>query len=374
MRNWLLLLGLLAAFAPPAQADDLVYFGTRNDKAGEGIFAARFDAATGKLTPIGTVAVMPRPTLVIPHPSLPVVYAVSELGNEGDVEASVSALAVDKTTGQLKPLNTVRTGGGATDMSIDTVSKSLFVANYGAGQLSWLPILPDGKLGMVTAIQATYGQGPDERQDRQHPHGVRVDPSHHFVLVADLGADKVFVFRFDAATRQLVPAQPGFAATAIGSGPRQLAFHPNGQFLYVLNQINSEVLTYRWDAKLGRLTQVQALPTELPTFKGVKSAAHIEASADGRFVYASNRGSDSLVVYAVNARKGSLSEVQRMPAPGKIPFGFALHSSGRWMVVTNNASNTASVFAVDPASGKLTLTAGTMAVSQPANVTFFPTS
>ena len=374
LRQWLTSFGLLAALAAaaPAWADDLVYIGSRVDAHGQGIFAARFNPANGHLTAIGPVAEIARPTLVIPHPSLPVVYAVSELGNEGDVDASVVSLAVDRATGQLKALNTVRTGGGATDMSIDPVSRTLFVANYGVGQATWIPILPDGKLGKTTAVQATFGKGPDERQDSPHPHGIRVDPSHHFALVADLGADKVFVFRFDAATRQFYPAQPAFSATAAGSGPRQLAFHPNGRFVYVLNQISSDVLTYWWDAAHGRLTPVQALATELPSFKGVKSAAHIEVSADGRFVYASNRGSDSLVVFAVNAQSGRLTEIQRLAAQGKLPFGFAIHSSGRWMVVTNNASNTVTVFALDPATGRLSPTSETLAVPQPANITFFP--
>ena len=371
LRAWMLSIWL-CALAAPALADDLVYFGSRVDAAGQGIFAARFDPTNGHLTPIGQVAQIARPTLLVPHPSLPVVYAVSELGNEGDVDASLVSLSVDRASGALKPMNTIRTGGGATDMSIDTVSKSLFVANYGVGQLTWLPLLADGRLGAATAIQATWGKGPDARQDAPHPHGVRVDPSHHFALVADLGADKLFVFRFDAATRQLAPATPGFVATKAGSGPRQLAFAPNGRFVYALMQISSEVVTYRWDAPRGRLTPVQVLPTELPTFKGVKSAAHIETSSDGRFVYVSNRGSDSLVVYAVNAKTGALSEIQRLPTNAKIPFGFALHSSGRWMVVTNQGSNTVSVFGVDPASGKLTPTAETMAMPQPANVMFLP--
>ena len=365
-------MALVAGFSSPALADDLVYFGTRSDKAGEGVFAARFDAATGKLTPIGTVAEIARPTLVIPHPALPVVYAVSELGNDGKADASVSSLAVDRASGKLAPLNTVRTGGGATDMAIDAASKTLFVANYGAGQISWLPLLADGKIGAVTAVQATVGKGPDERQDGPHPHGVRVDPSHHFALAADLGADKVFIFRFDAATRQFFPATPASVSLATGSGPRQLVFHPNGKILYVLTQVSSELLTYRWDAAHGTLQRVQLLPTELADFKGVKSGAHIEVSADGRFVYASNRGSDSFVVYAVNPQTGALTEIQRLSAGGKIPIGFAIHPSGKWLVSVNNGSNTALVFAVDPATGKLTPTPGALAVPQPANVTFLP--
>jgi len=366
---WLWVCSVLAVF--PARGDDWVYFGTRANGAGQGIVAARFDATNGHLTSVGLVAEITRPTWLIAHPSLPILYSVSEVGNDGLSEASVFSLAVDKTTGALRVLNSMGSvGGGATHLAIDPASLTLFVANYGTGQVSWLRMLADGSLGMPLAVQSNYGTGPHRRQAAPHAHGVEVDPSHRFVLAADLGADRVFVYRFDPATRQMAPAAFAFASTPPGSGPRHLAFHPNGRFLSLVTELTAEVVSYRWDAKRGRLQHVQSVSIDEPDFKGEKSAAHIQVSRDGRYVYVSNRGADSMLVYAVNPQNGSLREVQRISSQGKTPWSFSLDPTERWMLVANHGSNSIAVFAVDPDSGKLDATQESLAISQPSNVTF----
>jgi 6-phosphogluconolactonase len=272
-----------------------VYFGTRTSEPGQGIVAARFDAKHGRLSSIGKVAEVTKPAWLVAHPKLPVLYSVSEVNSE----SRVYAFARDPATGKLNLINSVASGGGgATHMTLDEGAKALFVAHYTTGHISLLPIADDGRLGIPLSVQSNYGTGPNQhRQMSPHAHGVAVDPSHRFVLAADLGADRVFVYGFDAATRQLVPATPPFMSATPGSGPRHLTFHPNGQFLFLVTEMAAEVVSYRWDAKRARLQHIQTLPMDEPTFAGQKSAAHIEISRDGRYVYASNRGANAIAVF-----------------------------------------------------------------------------
>jgi 6-phosphogluconolactonase len=189
-------------------------------------------------------------------------------------------------------------------------------------------------------------------------------------LAADLGADRVFVYGFDPATRQLVPAAQPFGTAEPGSGPRHLTFHPNGQFLFLVTEMAAEVVSYRWDAKQARLQHIQTLPMDEPTFTEQKSAAHIAISRDGRFVYASSRGTNTIAVFAVNSKDGTMRLVQRISSQGKTPWDFSIDPTGRWMLVANSNSNAIAVFAVNPETGELTATQETLSVNTPSNVTF----
>lgn len=357
----------------PACASDAcgthwVYFGTRSTEAGNGIVAARFDANSGRLSSIGVVAEVRRPAWLLAHPELPVLYSVSEISGE----SRVFAFSRDHATGKLNPINSVASGGGgATHLAFDAAAKALFVAHYGTGHVSWLPTADDGRLGIPNSVQSNYGVGPNQqRQTSPHAHGVVVDPSRRFVLAADLGADRVFVYGFDPTTRQLVPAPSPFTSAAPGSGPRHLTFHPDGEFLFLVTEMAAEVVSYRWDAQQARLHHLQTLPMDEPTFTGQKSAAHIEISRDGRFVYASNRGADTIAVLAVSPKVGTMRLVQRASAQGRTPWDFSIDPSGRWMLVANTNSNAIAVLAVNPETGELTPTQETMTVPQPSNVTF----
>ncbi len=369
-----LLLSMLLVTCCAAQAADLVYFGTRSTEPGRGIFAGRFDAQTGQLTLIGEVAALEQPTWVIAHPQLPVLYSVSEVGNDGLSEASVSSLAVDRSTGRLQLLNTVgAVGGGTTHLAMDPVSRTVFAANFGSGQVTWFPTASDGRLGMPWAVLSHHGSGPTlPRQAAPHAYGVEVDPSRRYALVTDMGADGIFVYRFDAATRQLAPAPTPFIPATPGSGPRRLKFSPDGRFLFMITELTAEVVSYRWDARRGRAQYIQSLPTNSPQFTGptgTNNGAHIDVSPDGRYVYTSNRVENTLVVHAVDPRNGVLREVQRIASNGQNPRAMTLHPGGRWLLVTNNASNSIAVFAVDPATGMLSLNSS-MAVPSPASVAF----
>ena len=362
----------LALAAVPAHAQEQsstwVYFGTRSMEAGHGIVAARFDANSGRLFPVGRAAELTRPAWLLAHPRLPVLYSVSEVGNE----SRVFAFTRDPATGQLTPINSVPSGGrGATHLSFDEAAKALFVAHYTTGHVSWLPTADDGSLGIPNSVQSNHGSGPNQqRQTSPHAHGVAVDPSRRFVLAADLGADRIFVYGFDADTRQLTPATPPFMSVSPGAGPRHLTFHPNGRFLFLVTEMAAEVVSYYWNARRTRLRHIQTLAMDEPTFTGQKSAAHIEISRDGRHLYASNRGADAIAVFAVISNDGTLRLVQRIPAQGRTRWDFSIDPSGRWMLVANSGSNSIAVFAVNPETGELTATQETMALPQPSNVTF----
>lgn len=378
----------LAAQAAPAGCDptscgdELVYFGTHtrggpSDGAAQGaganygIFAARFDVRTGHLTGLGSVAEIERPTWIVAHPSRPLLYSVSEVGNDGRSEAAVFSLAADPATGKLGEINKAGSGGGgATHLALDAVSRTLFVANYGTGEVSALPLMADGSLGTAASVRRDYGFGPSPRQKSPHAHAVVVDPSHRFVLAADLGADRIFVYRFNAATRQLTQGDPAYEAVPAGSGPRHLVFHPSGRFVILDTELSAEIRIYRWDPRHGQLHLVQALPTVAADYQGEKSAAEIGVSRDGRFVYVSNRGEDTIVAYSMNLRTGMLIEVQRISSQGKTPWSFALDASDHWMLVANEASSSVTVLAVDPETGKLAATSEALPVPKPVSVTF----
>lgn len=366
---WLSLSVVPAHAAGSAPDTQWVYFGTRSTDAGQGIVAARFDAKTGRLSPVGMVAELTKPAWLLAHPNLPVLYSVSETNSE----SRVFAFNRDPATGKLTLINSVASGGGgATHLTFDAAAKALFVAHYGTGHVSWLPTADDGRLGIPNSVQSDYGTGPNQqRQTSPHAHGVVVDPSGRYVLAADLGADRIFVYGFDPATRQLVPAAQPFATSSPGAGPRHMTFHPNGQFLFLITEMAAEVVSYRWDAKQARLQHIQTLSIDEPTFTGQKGAAHIAISRDGRFVYASNRGDANIIaVFAVNSKDGTMRLVQRISSQGKTPWDFSLAPSGRWMLVANTSSNSIAVLAVNPETGELTATQETMSVTLPSNVTF----
>lgn len=358
------------AFA--AASSTLVYVGTQGAEPGQGVVAARLDARTGKLTALGLAAELQRPTWVLAHPTKAALYAVSETGNDGKSQGSVHALRADPASGRLSLLGTVPSGGGGpTHLAFDARSKSILVANYGTGQVAALPVQPDASLSPPVSIQADQGSGPNPRQKGPHAHGVALSPSGRHALVADLGADRIFVYGFDPTTRMLAPAATPSEATPPGVGPRHLTFHPNGRRLYVLSELVPELRVYGWDEAQGRLSLLQTLTTGGdPAKAAVARGAEVAVSKDGRFVYVSVRGEDVLVAYAVDRQSGHLTEVQRLPAGGQAPWSFAIDPSGRWMLVANQASNAVVVFARDKSSGRLSATDETLAVTKPTSVAY----
>ena len=274
------------------------------------IFSVRLDLKTGHLSDLKLAAQIERPTWLMLDPKRPVLYAVSETGNDGKAQGGVYSFAVDRRSGRLKLINRVASGGGgATHLTYDTRLNTVFVGNFGGGQVGAFPVKPNGALSPLSSMQTDYGHGPHPRQTMAHAHGVTVDPSGHFLLSADMGADRIFVYRFDAATKTLTPAPKPFEQMPAGSGPRHLVFSPDGRFAFLDTELSAQIVSFRWDAQAGRLTQIQSQAIDKPAFKGEKSAAEVAVSRDGRFVYVSNRGENSLQVYAVDQKSGRLSAV-----------------------------------------------------------------
>jgi 6-phosphogluconolactonase len=379
-------------------AAELVYIGTRgtftaNPSAAApstpsqppGIYAARLDEKTGHLSDLQHVMPLERAQWLLNHPRLAVIYAVanSSSGTGSGADSDIYSLVIDPASGKLKVLNKVSSGGhDATYLSIDAASSTLFSANHGSdtgeapplrnGSASALPVNADGSLGEVASVQEDAGTGPNPRRQRTaQAHGVVIDPTGHYVLVADLGADRIFIHRFNASTRVLTPF--GSEILPPGSGPRHVTFHPNGRFVYLNCELSAQVFVFAWNAKMGQLHLLQTVSGYPADFSGKeeKSSAEFTLSHDARFAYLSLRGDqNSIVVYAVNRHTATLREIQRIATGGQGPRSFAIDPTGRWLLVTND-SDSVNELKVDRATGKLSTTQESLSAPKPATVIFY---
>ncbi|WP_405922932.1 lactonase family protein [Streptomyces sp. NBC_00035] len=356
------------AEAAPNATADLLHVGTWG--VGQ-VHAIRFDPAHATMAPVGPVAQVTSGWMAA-HPTRAVLYvAGSEPGG------IIRVFHVDTASGALEQFGEIETEstpvGGLSYMGVDVHSQTLLATDFPAGTAVSVPIGGDGGLGAVASRVQDTGSGPHPRQQGPHAHHVVTDPSGRFALVADFGADRVFVYRFDRATRALsagTPDGPRTYATAPGSGPRRLAFHPSGRTVHLLNELTADIQTLHWNPEDGTLTHRQSLPTDAPGHTGTTSAAELAISRDGRFLYTSNRGENTLLVFSADRRTGLLTQVQRISCGGLTPWSFSLHPSGSWLFVANQASNTVNLFAVDPRSGQLTDTGASVPVPKPACITF----
>lgn len=353
--------------------EKLIYIGGRLDGPGDTIFAARFNEKTGALTSVGAVGTIVRPTWLLKNPKLPVLYSVSEVGNAGDAVASVYSLKMDKASGKLTEMNKISSGGGgATHLLLDQPSQTLFVANFGTGHVGAAPVNKDGSLGELASTVKNEGSGPHPRQKGPHAHQTTVDPSGQYALVSDLGADKIFIYKFDRKTRKLAPAETPALAFPPGSGPRHTVFHPNGRLVFLSAELSSEVWTLKWDAKKGTLTPVGKPVSTLPAgFTGPKSGGAILLSKDGRYLYASTRfGENEILAYSVDAETGALTEIQKISSGGKAPWDVQFSPSQTWVLVANEGTGEVVVFKRDPKTGKLSATDSKLASPHPSRVLF----
>jgi 6-phosphogluconolactonase len=355
-----------AGFA--AGRDELVYVGMHGGQ----IHAARFNAATGDIRMIGPVADNRRPTWGLRHPTLPVIYFNEEAGNDGTGQGGVQAFRVDPITGALAKTSDVRAGGGGTThLWLDGPSQTLFAVNYGGGTMATIPVNVDGSLGEVTSLTRFEGAGPHKRQGSPHPHGVSVDPGGQWVLITDLGSDRIWILPFDRTAKKVGAfdkASPAHFVMPAGSGPRHMAWHPSGRFLYVVEELTANVDLFGFDGAIGKLTRLQSLSTDEPSFTGDKSAAEVVVSKDGRFVYTSNRGDHMIVVHAVDRKSGMLTRIQRIASGGPRPWHFAIHPNGKWMLVANRDANAVSILAINRRTGRLAATTKPLETPSPVHV------
>lgn len=360
------------SLTPVSAREYLVYFGTYTGAKSKGIYVARFDDKSGKLSAAELAAETKSPSFLARHPNGRVLYAVGEATNFGETrQGAVTAFAIEPQTGLLTELNRQPSGGaGPCHLTLDAKRGLLFTANYGDGSVGALPVLTDGTLGAPVSVAQHAGSSVNpRRQEGPHAHCVNLDPAKKFLLVCDLGLDKVMVYRPDGA---LTPNDPPFAVVAPGAGPRHLAFQPNGRFVHVLNELNSTITTFAYDARRGTLKEGQTVSTLPAGFTGATTGAEIEVHPSGRFVYASNRGHDSIAVFAADRRTGLLSPVAHESTQGKTPRHFTLDPSGRWLLAENQGSDSVVVFRVNAKTGALEPTGLTVEVPSPVCAVFLP--
>jgi 6-phosphogluconolactonase len=345
----------------------LIYVGTYTGPQSKGIYAYRFDADTGKLEPVGLAGELTRPSFLAIHPNRKYLYAVSETGN-----STVSAFAINPQNGSLTLLNTVPAkGSAACHLVVDQTGKSLVVANYGNGSVVAFRVGEDGRLSESTAQVQHSGSGPDPaRQRGPHAHAVVLSPDNRFILVPDLGLDKIFVYRLDSDQATLTAHEPPFATAPPGSGPRHFAFHPNGKFAYSVNEMKSSVTAFAYDRAKGTLTSLQTISNLREDFSGTDNSAEIEVDAAGKFLYASNRGHDSITIYRIDSKNGTLTTVDRVLTQGKTPRNFKIDPTGRYLLAANQDSGSIVVFRRNGGNGRLTPTGQTVEVGSPVCIQF----
>jgi 6-phosphogluconolactonase len=352
----------------------ILYVGTYTDHGSKGIYAYRFDSATGKSTALGLAAESAEPSFLAIAPSGKFLYAINEMSQfNGQPTGAVSAFAIQPKTGKLMLLNQVSSrGDGPAHIALDRSAKYALVSNYDQGSVAVFPLLKDGRLGEATAFVQHKGSSVNpKRQEGPHAHAAVFSPDNRFTIVADLGLDQLLVYRFDAALGTL-GSDPQIVRAVPGAGPRHLAFDGAGRHLYVINEMESTVVTYAYDAENGRLSELQIVSALPKGFARTSEAAEIEMHASGTFLFASNRGDDSIAVFAVNAKDGTLTPVEIDSTGGKTPRNFALDPTGAWLLAANQDSDDIVVFRVDPGSGHLTQDGPVLRVSSPVCVRFVP--
>lgn len=351
---------------------------------GRGIHLFRVDRATGALTAGGEYELGTSPSCLAINAAGTRLYSANETDRVGESkEGTVSAFEIDRPTGRLKLLNTVRSGGaGPTYVSLHPSGKFLLVANYFGGSIAVLPILGDGKLGEATDVKNDSGKiGPTKAKhappgsfafsghDRTHAHMIEADPSGRFVLHVDLGLDQIFVWKFDSATGKLTPNDPPAVTLPPGDGPRHFHFHPNGRWFYSIQEEGSTLVLFDYDGATGRLQERQTISTLPPGFAGSNFCSEILVSSDGKFVYAGNRLHDSIGIFAVGD-DGALSYVGEEWTRGNYPRSFSFDPTGRYLYCCNQRGDNVAVFQVDRRSGLLKFTGQYVPVGNPSHVVF----
>ncbi len=349
-----------------------VYIGTYTEGLSKGIYVCRLDSATGALSVPELAAETPDPSYLVIAPDKKHLYAANELG--GPKGGMASAFTIDKASGRLAAIGQKEAGGlSPCHVSVDTRGKTLFLANYNSGSIKSIPILADGSLGEGGSVIEYQGHSVNpDRQQSPHAHFLAVDPSDSFALGCDLGTDKVMVYRFNPEDSTLTANDPPYATVPPGSGPRHLAFSRDGKVVYVLNEMGCSVSLFHWNKKQGVLTPgetVSALPDGVPLQPGYTSA-EILVHPNGKFVYVTLRGHDSISDFAVDGKTGRLTLVQNISSGGKIPRGLGMDPTGHWLIAANQKTDNIVEFGIDPATGQLTPKNTVWQVGSPVDVKF----
>jgi 6-phosphogluconolactonase len=337
------------SLASEAANQELVFVGSGRAN----IEAFRFDTVSGALTRIGLAAQIAHPSYFAIAPNHKCLYAITE--GHGISDSSISAFSIDPANGKLTSINSQPAGGaGPCYVEVDSSGKDALIANYGSGSVAVFPIAGRGKLGHMTAFVQDHGSSVNSsRQKGPHAHCIVTGPENRFAFVCDLGTDKIMVFRFDASAGSLVASDPAFVATQPGAGPRHIAFHPNGKWAYVITEMGCTVSAYSYDSASGALREIQTTSTLPKDFSGQNTDAEVAVDPSGKFVFCSNRGDDSIVVFACDPETGRLQFIERDSTGGRTPRQFELDQSGAYLLAANQDSDTVVVFRIDKSTGHL---------------------
>jgi 6-phosphogluconolactonase len=346
------------AGATQGRSEYFLYVGTANHtgRRTSDIYACRFSTATGKLVSLGIAGKATNPGFLALHPNRQSLYASNEIDDyKGLKSGAVSAFRIDKGTGRLTLLNEVASGGpNPAYVTVDRSGQFLLAANYYGETVKVFPLLENGRLGEASDTGHLVGSSVNsERQEGPHPHSVEMSPDNHFVIVADLGVDKLLVYRFDSTKGSLTPNNPPFVSFNPGAGPRHVVFAPNRKFLYVINELQSSIAAFSYDSPTGRLNSLQTISTVPSTFKDRNTAAAVQVSDSGQFLYASNRGHDSIAVFAIDHEAGTLVNIDFTSTRGKTPRAFVIDPTGSFLLVANQDSNQIAVFRIGSENGRL---------------------
>lgn len=359
-----------------AAKEQFVYVGTyTNDTKSEGIYIFRFNLETGVVTPGGVASGVRNPSFLAIHPTGRFAYSVNEVADsEGKRTGAVTAFAIDPATGMLTRLNhQASEGAGPCHIVVDRSGKCVLVANYGGGSVAALPIDDHGHVQKATtAIQHSGSSVNPRRQEAPHAHSINVDLENRFVVAADLGLDKLLVYRLNAEHGKLEANTPPHTAVAPGSGPRHFAFHPSGKFAYVINELLSTVTAFAYDSQHGTLSELHTVSSLPDGLVANNSTAEVQVHPSGKFVYGSNRGHDSIAVFTVDAETGRLAPAGHQPTGGRTPRNFGIDPTGTYLFAANQASDTIVVFRIDAKTGALQPTGSSIAVPSPVCVKFLP--
>ncbi|HTV00489.1 MAG TPA: lactonase family protein [Luteitalea sp.] len=377
--GWSLALGVVAVAAAATRSAQphsrtTLYIGTYTDGASRGIHSVDFDPEIPAFSTPRLVAEAVNPTFFAWHPTRPVLMAVNETDRVGpDGAGGLSSYRVG-ADGALTLINQVPTGGaGACHLTVDADGRHAFVANYGAGSTAQFDVRDDGTVVEPSSVQRHSGRGPHAtRQTRPHAHAIEVAPGGRFVIAIDLGTDALMVHRWDAGTGTLTPHTPAILKTRPGAGPRHIAFHPNGQLAFVINELDSTLTSYAWNGVAGTLTQLSTESTLPRGWRGENTTAEVAVHPSGKFVYASNRGHDSIAIFAAGA-DGRLVSLGTHSTGGRTPRHFALDATGAWLLAANQESDSIVAFRIDAGTGLLSDEKARVTVPSPVFVGIRPT-
>lgn len=351
----------------------LTYVGTYTRGKSEGIYCYRMNPESGALTYVGVTGGVENPSFVVLHPEGRLLYSVSEVGGpDGHPSGGVAAFALDPSSGALTLLNQQSSGGmGPCHVNVDRSGRYVFVANYGSGSAAMLPIQADGSLGKASDFhQHTGSSVVPGRQEGPHAHSATLAPDNRLVFIADLGLDRMMAYRLDLAAGTFPPNDPPWATFQPGSGPRHMAFHPSGRYAYVINELASTMTAFAYDAARGALTEIQTVNTLPEGFVGRNATADVHVTPDGRFLYGSNRGHDSIAGYTIDVANGTLAPIGHTPSGGEKPRNFAIDPSGRWLYAANMDTDNIVTYRIDAESGALTPTGEEIEVPAPVCIRF----